>query len=234
MEIKIFESGSKGNLYYCSDGDTNFLIEAGVSIKKIKKYLDYKLNEIDFVLLSHMHGDHSKSIQDIMMSGIDCCMSKETSYQLSLLGHRLHTLYPMTMASVGTFKILPFETQHDCAGAIGFLVQSIKTGEKLIFATDTSYLKYKFTGVDYYMIECNYSLSILDDNVKKGIVAPALRDRVIQSHFGLDNVIEFFKANDLSRCKAIYLLHLSDANSDAELFKSEIQKVTGKPVYVGG
>jgi hypothetical protein len=38
--------------------------------------------------------------------------------------------------------------------------------------------------------------------------------------------------NDTTRLKGIHLLHLSDSNSDEKLFKEEIQKLTGKPVYV--
>jgi hypothetical protein len=42
----------------------------------------------------------------------------------------------------------------------------------------------------------------------------------------------FLRANDLSRVQEIWLLHLSDANSDAARFKREIQELTGKVVYV--
>jgi phosphoribosyl 1,2-cyclic phosphodiesterase len=54
----------------------------------------------------------------------------------------------------------------------------------------------------------------------------------MQSHFSLENVKEFLKANDLSRVRQIWLLHLSDGNSDAELFKQEIEKLTGKLIFV--
>jgi hypothetical protein len=42
------------------------------------------------------------------------------------------------------------------------------------------------------------------------------------------------QANDLSKVQEIWLLHLSDGNSDADRFKREIQELTGKPVYVAG
>ena len=58
--------------------------------------------------------------------------------------------------------------------------------------------------------------------------------RVIDTHFALEDVKEFLKANDLSKVKEIYLIHLSDGNSDAEQFKREIQELTGKTVFIGG
>jgi len=63
-------------------------------------------------------------------------------------------------------------------------------------------------------------------------VPPALKKRILKSHFSLENVKEFLKANDLSRVQEIWLLHLSDGNSDAERFKREIQELTGKMVFI--
>jgi len=65
-----------------------------------------------------------------------------------------------------------------------------------------------------------------------GLVPPALKKRILKSHFSLENVKEFLKANDLSRVQEIWLLHLSDGNSDAERFKREIQELTGKMVFI--
>lgn len=44
--------------------------------------------------------------------------------------------------------------------------------------------------------------------------------------------IDELKANDLSKVREIWLLHLSDGNSDAERFKREVMELTGKPVYI--
>ena len=56
--------------------------------------------------------------------------------------------------------------------------------------------------------------------------------RLTKSHFSLENLKSFLKANDLSQVREIYLIHLSDANSDEEKFKYEIAALTGKPVIV--
>jgi len=108
------------------------------------------------------------------------------------------------------------------------LVYSTVTKEKLLFATDTFYIKPKFAGLDYIMIECNYAKDILDKNDTNKKV----KNRLYSSHFELENVKEFLKANDLSQVKAIYLMHLSDGNSDEIRFKHEIMALTGKPVIV--
>jgi len=45
-------------------------------------------------------------------------------------------------------------------------------------------------------------------------------------------VKKFLQANDLSRVQEIWLLHLSDGNSNSERFKREVKEISGKPVYI--
>src|SRR5690606_20594303 len=126
------------------------------------------------------------------------------------------------------------ETQHDAQEPLGFLLHSRASNERLLYATDTYYIRYKFPGLTHIMVECNYAADILYENVKRGAVPEVLKNRLLTSHFSLENVKEFLKANDLSRVQEIWLLHLSDGNSDEERFKREVQALTGKPTYVAG
>ena len=48
----------------------------------------------------------------------------------------------------------------------------------------------------------------------------------------LETLLEALKYADLSKLKKIYVLHLSDSNSDERLIKDEIQKATGVVVEV--
>jgi len=82
------------------------------------------------------------------------------------------------------------------------------------------------------MIEANYCMDILKRNVEAETVPKTLKNRLLKSHFSLENVKQFLQANDLSRVQEIWLLHLSNGNSDAERFKREVMELTGKPVYI--
>lgn len=226
-------SSSRGNCYRIDDGSAPLLLECGVPFKEIQRKLTFQLSGISGVLVSHEHKDHSKAIPDMMKAGIDCYMSRGTADALGISGHRAKIIRPRSQFTIGTWTILPFETQHDAKEPLGFLLAN-QAGEKLLFATDTYYVKYRFQGLTHIMVECNYSLDILRANVESGRVRAELKNRLLQSHFSLENVKGFLMANDLSNTQEIYLLHLSDDNSDAERFKREIQELTGKPVYVGG
>ena len=182
-------------------------------------------------LTSTSYADHSKAVKDIMRVGIDCYMSRGTVEALGLSGHRLNIIKAKQQFKIGSWTILPFETQHDARDPLGFLLAN-QDGEKLLYATDTYFIRYRFQGLTHIMIETNYSMDILRANVEAGLVEPTLKTRILKSHFSLENVKKFLQANDLSKVEAIFLLHLSDNNSNAERFKREVQELTGKMVFV--
>lgn len=231
IDIKTLASGSKGNCYHITDGSTPILIECGIKFKDIQIALDFKTSNIAGCLVSHEHKDHSKGIKDVLQAGIDVYASQGTIEQEGIKHHRLKPIQTKKQFKIGTWMVLPFDVQHDAAEPFGFLLQS-QNGGKLLFATDTYYIKYRFKGLTHIMVECNYSKKILEENIMNGLVHPIMKRRLMKSHFSLENVKEFLKANDLSKLQEIHLIHLSDNNSDENMFKNEIQMLTGKPVYV--
>ena len=175
--------------------------------------------------------DHSKAVKDIMRAGIDCYMSRGTAEALGISGHRLHIIKAKQQFRIGTWTILPFETQHDATEPLGFLLAN-QAGEKLLYATDTYFIRYRFRGLTHIAVECNYSMDILKRNVDAGTLPKEFKNRLLKSHFSLENVKRFLQANDLSKVQGIWLLHLSDNNSDCERFKREVMELTGKPTYI--
>lgn len=225
MEFQILASSSKGNSYLVKGSEGSLLLEAGTPFKQLKNKLDYDLSDIKACLITHEHQDHAKSINDIAKAGIDIYTSKGTIEGCNVSGHRFIPVRDKEQFSIAGFNILAFKTEHDCNEPLGFLIYEIATGEKLLFATDTYYIRYKFAGLDHIAVECNYCEEVLTRNIDSGYMLPELANRIRRSHFGLDNVIEFLKANGTESLKNLYLLHLSDGNSDVNIIESEIKKV---------
>lgn len=236
IEIKAFASGSKGNCYRIDDGSTPLLLECGIPFREIQQKLGFTVSELAGCLVTHEHLDHCKAAIDITRAGIDTYMSAGTAWALaekttrSFAGHRVKIVRAKEQFKIGTWTILPFETQHDAAEPLGFLLANGR--EKILFATDTYYVKYRFQGLTHLMIECNYVLDILEANIANGSVPVAMKRRILRSHMSLESLKGFLTANDLSQVQEIWLLHLSDNNGDARRFKREIQELTGKPVYI--
>ena len=227
MKIDIYASGSGGNCYRLSDGETTVLLECGIPCRQIMKRIRYEIRSIAGVLLTHDHMDHAKAAKDLAGFGIDIYSGEGTFKALGLSGYHFKTVRALQSFDIGTLNVFPFDVQHDVPEPLGYVITSRKTGERLLFFTDTYYLKYVFNGVDIIMGEVNYSLDTINKDICK-----SRRDRLYESHMSLEHFMEFLRASDLSRLKRVYLLHLSDDNSDEVYFKTEIQKLTGAEVTV--
>ncbi|MBA7632343.1 putative metallo-hydrolase YycJ [subsurface metagenome] len=231
MEIKILASGSSGNAYFLSDGVTPLLLEAGIAYKEIQRGLDFKISQLAGCLISHEHLDHSKAVKGMIQAGVDCYMSQGTAEALKVNGHRVNIIQPRWQFKLNTWEILPFEIEHDAFQPFGYLLASGKN--KVLFATDTAYLRWKFVGLTHILIGVNYSEDILKENVRNGAIARPLKQRIMNSHMSLETLEAFLRANDMTQVQGIWLLHLSDGNADTGVFKKRIQEITGKPVYFG-
>ena len=131
---------------------------------------------------------------------------------------------------IGSWNVTAFGVQHDAKEPLGFLLDNGE--DRVLYATDTYYLRYRFPPCTVIMLECNHSYEIIDRRVKEGSISVELAKRLVKSHMSMENFIEFIRANDMSKVRQIYLLHLSDGNSDAEAFKLKVQQETGAEVYI--
>lgn len=234
LNIQTIASGSTGNCYVVFSGKQSIMIEAGVPLSVVRGWFSRAgklLTDIDFCLCSHGHADHTKSADKIMRAGIDCYMTAGTATEAGLSGHRLKVVEPLKQFSVSGWIVLPFRTIHDVADPVGFLIQGPE-GDKLLFATDTAYLKHRFSGLTHIMIEANYCPEILAENIRAGEYPRSIRNRVVKNHMSINTAVETLKANDISRVREIHLLHLSKDNGNPVEFKRKVQAATGKPVYI--
>ena len=233
MNIQVIASGSSGNAYRVSDGETSLLLDAGVPIAVLREALDFNLRSLGGCLITHEHQDHCKAGASLARNGIDVYMSAGTAEKLNAIKHhRVKTVRALEEVKIGSFKVLPFDVQHDAAEPLGFLLTSTATGEKLLYFTDTYYVKYQFRGVTHMLCECNYSMDVMMKSVADGRLNEGLAKRIIKSHMSLEHLLDFLKANDLSRLRQIYLLHMSNANGDEAAFGEAVRRLTGVEVYV--
>lgn len=238
VEIKTFGSSSKGNCYLLTEGGSSLLIEAGVNPSKLK----IPWSQVDGILLTHEHQDHGKYINQVLKRcGANVASTKGTLDALDVPDHRRvevdndDTLSFLTGNEWEAWHIEVFDVEHDAADPVGFVITS-PNGKVILFATDTYYIRYRFSYIDIAMIECNYDLVRLEQRFQLGHIDKRQYSRILRSHFALDHVIKFFNANNSWQgdLEEVHLLHLSDRNSDAEYFRQEIAKVTGVPVYIAG
>lgn len=234
MELTVLGSSSKGNCYVLQNDTEALVIECGVSLKEVKKAVNFNISKIVGVLVSHEHGDHAKYVNDFLDARINVRLSHGTMKKI-VSPYRSGFL-PLLCENgckfnLGNFTILPFDVEHDAAEPLGFLIFHPETGN-VLFATDTYFLRYKFQGLNNILIECNYRIDLLMKNIEAGRIPAALRDRTLQSHMSFQTCKETLLANDLTKVNNIILIHLSDGNSNAEEFSNDIHRATGKTTHV--
>ena len=208
------------------------MIECGIPMKAIREKLSFSLSGLAGCLISHEHGDHSKAANDLLRAGVDVWTSIETAESLGILNHhRTNILTADKQEYIGEWVVLPFDLHHDVP-THGFLIGSPNI-EKLLFIPDTSYIRNRFESVNVIAIECNYVADKLSRNIQNKNIPKAVGRRVRRNHMSLDTVIGMLRANDLSsRCREIWLLHLSDANSDEREMQRRVQEETGIATYI--
>ena len=233
MNFRSFGSSSKGNCYLVeSDGVAPLLLECGIPIKRIRERLDFGLSGLAGCLVSHEHGDHSKAIKDLLKAGVDCWMSEGTAKALGVENHhRINLTEKDKGFMVGPWRVGHFPLEHDAAQPEGFYIEG-PDYVTLLFIPDTAFVKSRFLGVNILAIEANNIEEILSRNIVEGNIPAVVGRRVRRSHMSLERVIAMLKANDLSRCREIHLLHLSDGNSDENEMRRRVQEATGIATYI--
>lgn len=230
MNLKVISTGSKGNAYILSNENEALLIECGVNIKEIKQALDFDLSKVVGCIVTHEHLDHAKSAVEVARLGINVYCSLGTMKARSLGSmNRVKQIKSKENFSIGNFKIMPFDVMHDANEPLGFMISHPDCG-KVLFLTDTYYCKYTFPGLNNIIIEANYSKEIIDRKFGADSGKEFLRNRILKSHFSLENCKDMLSANDLSAVNNIVLIHLSDSNSDEKQFVKEVFELTGKNV----
>ena len=154
-------------------------------------------------------------------------MSYGTAEELEL--DHAQIIEAMEQFNVGTLDIVPFAVFHDAKEPLGFLIKSRVDGDVLAFATDTVNLRYKFPGLNILAIEANYERAVLDRSEK---LPEKTKDRITKSHMEIDTLCDYLKDLDLSECREIHLLHLSDAMSREGEFISRVRRVVPPQIEI--
>lgn len=227
MKMKIISSGSVGNAYILESQNSALLIECGVKVDEIKKAMYYDVLKIKGAIVSHAHLDHSKYMHNVSELGVPLFASVDTfNHMKTPTELRYGFMRNGQVKYLSDFKISSFDASHDIS-TLGFIIESER--EKIFFLTDSYKLiwnlsSWKFTCV---MIEANYCEEIVKSKPESFI-----NKRRLRSHMSIQTAILTLEKMDLSQCKNIVLLHLSDGVSNEKQFKEMTEQRFGIPVTI--
>lgn len=211
MLIKVVASGSAGNCYILENDKEALVIECGKPYPNVMKALNFNISKIKGCLVSHTHNDHSKYANQFERSGFQ-------------IFKPYVDLKEFPMVEYGGFKVIAFPLEHDVP-CYGFYIEHEDIG-KLVYASDTEYVKYRFKDINHILIEANYSKQILCEAVSE------VKTHIVTGHMEINTACRFVKKNKTDKLKTVVLLHLSEMNSDREQFMDEIQDVANCSCYI--
>lgn len=214
MYLRTLSTGSKGNSYILTDENGKHLIlDAGIRSKEIKQALNFDFSNVRGVLISHAHGDHNLSADDLELLGLDVFRPYIVESG-------------MDKRTYGEYAVSSFPVDHDEEPCCGFLIRHTN-GFKMIYATDLSYCKYTFTKqmVDAILVEVNYQAKYVE-------TMAANYSHKIRGHFSLENCIEFLKVNKTDKLRTVIICHTSGYTMDVTECVEKIKEVVGSGVQV--
>lgn len=212
--VKFFKfySSSNGNLYLLILGSKKILIDPGVSINKICDNID--LNNVDYVLLSHKHKDHSFSAKILSEFGKTIITGKSTANDLNLISPVIlnhEDVFITIDENNNNIKIKALKAFHNVENLMFYIEYK---NNKILYSIDTNKIPYRFNGLTHLYIECNYQKELIQ------------KDSYNSSYYHLEQrvTLDFIKKNSYS-LKEVQLLHISSRYGDKEMFEYNLSNL---------
>jgi phosphoribosyl 1,2-cyclic phosphodiesterase len=221
MKIKVLASGSKGNSTFIESNNTKILIDVGISYNRIKTSLDslnVDPNELDGILISHVHSDHIGGLSSLNKKVKVPVFIKEELYSdiKKIIPKENIVLIEEQNIRINDLNIDIINSSHDVP-AYGFIISDDEN--KILYLTDTGYINRRYysklKNLDAYIIESNHDEKML----MEGPYPYVLKQRVIGDKGHLSNRYtgRFLRDNIGPNTKYIVLAHLSENNNTEEL-----------------
>ena len=126
MKVRVLSSGSKGNTTYIETKEAKILIDCGNSSKYILTKLNemsINPNEIDAILITHVHSDHIKGLQVLTKHLNSVVYMTEKMYPY------LDYIKNYSFIEGNTIKIKDIEvevikTSHDAEDSVGYIINN--------------------------------------------------------------------------------------------------------------
>lgn len=231
IKIRMLASGSSGNSVFVRAAGTRLLVDAGISYRRIDQALcdiDEDPAELDAVLLSHEHTDHTRGLARLfkMCPDVSLFCSQGTLEDADDFEPpaRVQTVAAGRPFRVDRIEVTPFELMHDAAEPCGFRLEA--PGFSLGVATDLGAWDEQvvdhLSGCRALVIEANHDADML----RRGPYPAFLKRRIAGrlGHLSNDQARALLSRVASAHLEWVILAHLSQKNNSPE---SAVSRVSG-------
>ncbi len=225
MQICTLASSSSGNCTLVREGDTNILIDAGISMRRITcsiHELRLEPSMLTAVLVTHEHSDHICGLAT-MVKKYDVpiyapkLVAKNMQGAVPALCGRVSPIPVGESFALGGLEVRAFHTPHDTQESVGYKITSGRSAFAL--ATDMGHVSEEvlteLIGVKAAVLEANHDITMLNN----GPYPNALKKRILSDRGHMSNRLCSRLAGRLfeNGAEKLILGHLSRENNTPEL-----------------
>ncbi|HSI63220.1 MAG TPA: MBL fold metallo-hydrolase [Candidatus Saccharimonadia bacterium] len=235
LSLTVLGSGSSGNCAVIRTGRTRLLIDAGLSGRQIMLRLEavgLRLEDLDGVLLTHEHCDHTAGL-DILCRRHQVPLFATALTQEALLQGTFRKATPrwrlMQTGSPFDFQDLRIEcfpVPHDAADPVGFVIadEESRLGVLSDVGFITNLIRDRLRGAHSLFVEANYDGPLLEADTKRPW---ATKQRISGRHGHLSNeqTAELLQALAHEDLHHVVLGHLSDDCNHPDVALQKISAV---------
>lgn len=233
MKFSVLASGSTGNSLYVESGEHSFLVDAGLSGKKMTELLnkiDKRPEDLSGIFVTHEHSDHIKGLGIMARKYQLPIYANANTWRAmdGLIGEiptELKFEFGMeTVKSFGSLDVESFGVSHDAAEPMFYVFH--QDGKKLVTITDTGYVSDRMKGIiknaDVYIFESNHDVSML----RMGRYPWSVKRRILSDVGHVCNEDAAIAMSEVAgdRTKRFYLAHLSKDNNMKDLARMSVSQ----------
>ncbi len=228
FKLCVLAGSSKGNSIFLRIDEDRFLIDAGISNRRIEKQLkelkEPNLSEFTGILITHEHTDHIQGLKTIVKKyQPKCWLTFDTYQKVRPKTGPIDTEFIEVAEAfiIGEVHFLPFEIPHDAVDPVAYVITKgkLRIGVILDCGQTSTYLLDGFRDLDVLIIEANHSF----DQLLGSSYSYALKNRILSSSGHLSNwhTADFILA---TKPKLVIITHISENNNTPEIALSEIEE----------
>ena len=235
MKIVVLGSSSSGNSTYVELNNKKFLIDAGLGFNDIKNKL-YDLgvtsDELDFILVTHAHSDHVKSIHSFnRVYNTKIYISKDTMDEYPKAELLKNYEFIDDLDNIEGIDIIKVPISHDKKG-FGYIFET--KDNSLVYITDTGmihskYHKY-FMNKQVYLFESNHDVEMEMNGTKDE--ATKIRNIGDEGHLSNEECAMYLTRFIGDNTKMICLMHISDHDNTYDLAYNVNRKAIDKKIPI--
>lgn len=234
MKFCSIASGSSGNCYFLEVAGKKYLVDAGISFKRIREALaslSVDIGDISGVFITHEHSDHLSGLPMLIKkTGMEIFSSPGTLMEISrkyeeIPFSRLHDLRKCSTNLLDGVRVRPFPVFHDAKDPVGYVFEESGRRERIAIVTDTGRvdetIMEAITGATLLVIEANYD----EHTLKNGEYPMFLKRRILSAFGHLSNLEAAKTLHDLcdhQHLRYAFLGHLSKENNLPSLARDAV------------